>query len=117
MLRHRLMSALVLLGTMCLTPGSLQAESKTAKYRSVVTFSGGNGSSPETAIIVHAPDQISGFPSVFIYIKGHLSDYPYVIKEQREYRNNKTYEVVTLASYNWKRRQVYFDVTEFAKKK
>jgi hypothetical protein len=86
-------------------------------YRAVVTFGGGNGSSYDQAIIMHAPDTVSGFPSEFAYIKGHFSDYPYVIKEQRENRNNKTYDVVTLAAYDWRRRLVYFDISEFFKKK
>jgi len=86
-------------------------------YRAVVTFSGGNGSSYDQAIVIHATDQISGFPSEFAYIKGHFSDYPYVVKEQRESRGNKKYDVVTLRAYDWRKRVVYFDITEFFKKK
>src|SRR5512142_1286285 len=81
-------------------------------YKAIVTFGGGNGSSFEQAIIIHAPDQVSGFPSEFAFIKMHFADYPYVRKEQREKRNNKVYDVVTLAAYDWRQRVVYFDITE-----
>jgi len=96
-------------------PGSEKMVGK--DYRDVVTFGGGNGLSYNTAIIIHARDQISGFGSEFAYIKGHFRDYPYVMKERREVHNNKTYDVVTLASYNWQCCVVYFDVSEFVKKK
>jgi hypothetical protein len=97
------------------TPASLQREG--------ITLGGGDGSSFEKAIIVHAPDEVRAIVAEHEYI---LLRYRLLqlISQVRVRYKGKHYDVVTyydVVNYPpvpiWKKRVFYFDMSNYYKKK
>jgi hypothetical protein len=77
-----------------------------------IRFSGGDGSSFATAIIVHAPNNVSGVRAEYDYIKARYPGYRF-ISQALENRGGKVYDLMTFVSADGKKRVLYFEITRF----
>jgi hypothetical protein len=77
-----------------------------------ISFRGGDGSSFESAIIIHAPDNASGVRAEYDYIKRRYPGYRFVGQALAN-RSGKVYDIMTFFSADGKKRVLYFDITQF----
>lgn len=76
------------------------------------TFSGGNGSSYKTAIVVHASSEATGVPAEYAYIKAHYPGYRF-ISQGLSFEHGKSYDIMTFADSHGKKHVLYFDISEY----
>jgi hypothetical protein len=76
------------------------------------TFSGGNGSSYKTAIVVHASSEVTGVPAEYAYIKAHYPGYRF-ISQGLSFEHGKSYDIMTFADSHGKKHVLYFDISEY----
>jgi hypothetical protein len=95
----------------CQTPPSTVTASAPAASRGV-TFSGGNGSSFETAIVVNARDEISGVRSEYDYIRARYPGYRFISQALAPH-GGKTYDIMTFKSADGKKHVLYFDISKY----
>ena len=110
-----LLAALALVA--CETPTTSTRPAQTGGLRppgpaKPVTFSGGNGSSYKTAIVVHASDEKSGVHSEYEYIRAHYPGAQFR-GQVLALENGKSYDVMTFLDGSGKKRVLYFDIGEY----
>jgi hypothetical protein len=76
------------------------------------SFSGGDGSSPETAVIVHARSESVGVRAEYEWIREH---WPGSRRGKQALlgKNNRFYDSLTITDSAGQVRTVYFDITEY----
>ena len=77
-----------------------------------VSFSGGDGSSLEKAIIVKAPNEQSGVHAEHEYIRQH---YPGSKEGRQSLQNAKSraYDVMEITTADGKKKTIYFDINAY----
>ena len=95
----------------CQAPTSSSTVSASAATGGV-TFSGGNGSSFETAIVVNARDEISGVRSEYDYIRARYPGYHFMSQALAPH-GGKTYDIMTFKSADGKKHVLYFDISKY----
>lgn len=76
------------------------------------SFSGGDGSSPETAVIVHARSETIGIRAEYEWLREH---WPGSRRGKQALlgKNNRFFDALTITDSAGQVRTVYFDVTEY----
>ncbi len=76
------------------------------------SFSGGDGSSLEKAIIIKAPNEMSGVHAEHEYIRQH---YPGSKEGTQSVQNAKgrVYDTIEITTANGKAKTIYFDITAY----
>jgi hypothetical protein len=76
------------------------------------SFSGGDGSSPEKAVIVHARSESVGIRAEYEWIRQH---WPGSRRGKQALlgKNNRFYDSLTITDSAGQERTVYFDITEY----
>lgn len=75
------------------------------------SYAGGDGSSFEKAIIIHASDEKSGVDAEYAYLKKHFPDYVTQSQSLKEH-NGKAYDVLEFRTAG-KKRVIHFDISSF----
>ena len=85
-----------------------------AKKKTIVTgsYSGGDGSSFENAVIINEIHDSRGVDDEYAWIKIH---YPYATNNGQalEYNGKKPYDILTITTRDNKTISVYFDISKF----
>ncbi len=76
--------------------------------RKFVSSKGGEGSSFNKPIYIHAADWSSGVQSEFAYAKAHFPGAK-VLTRNRQYTADKTFDILTLQMPSGEKRLLYFD--------
>ena len=80
-----------------------------------VSFAGGDGSSFEKAIVMKAPDMVTGVLAEHSYIAKHYPGYQRGT-QRMEQKDSKTFDIVEFTTGEGQKRTLYFDITSFADK-
>ncbi len=77
-----------------------------------ISFSGGDGSSQATAIIVKAPDEMSGVHAEHAYLRQH---YPGSTEGAQAVLHSKgrDYDTVEITTADGKTKTIWFDITSY----
>lgn len=82
-----------------------------------VTFQGGSGDTPATAVIIRgAADGVAGVAAEYQYLRGKFGqrDRDWRLKKQELLQENgRVFDVMRLELTDGSRRTLYFDITEF----
>jgi len=76
------------------------------------SFSGGDGSTLDAAVIVHASDETVGIRAEYAWIKEHWSG-SRPGKQGLVTQNNRLYDALTITDKAGQERTLYFDITEY----
>ena len=76
------------------------------------SFSGGDGSTLNGAVIVHARDEAVGIRAEYAWIKEHWPGSQRG-KQGLITKNNKLYDALTITDTAGQERTLYFDITEY----
>jgi hypothetical protein len=76
------------------------------------SFSGGDGSSPETAVVVHARSESLGIRAEYEWLAEH---WPGSRRGKQTLlgKNNRFYDSLTITDSSGRERTVFFDITEY----
>lgn len=98
----------------CETPSSTTNTSglRPAGPSKPVTFGGGDGSSYEKAIVVHASGESTGVHSEYDYIKAHYPGYHFISQALVNHKE-KAYDVMTFTDAHGKKHVLYFEISEY----
>jgi hypothetical protein len=77
-----------------------------------VSYSGGDGSSFAKAIVIKAPDEVSGLNAEYTYISIHYGRYEKVI-QGLSLMKERTFDIITFKTSDGKKHTLYFDITDF----
>lgn len=78
------------------------------------TIGGGSGSSPKTAIVVHASSAAVGIRAQDAYLRAHYPGYRFV-GHAFALNNGRWYDIVLFTDARGKKRSLYFDISEYFK--
>ena len=97
-----------------LTIGFIACLSLRAAYaeQPAVSYAGGDGSSLEKAVIIKAPDEVSGLNAEQTYISSHYGRYKTVI-QGLELKKEHRFDIITFKTSDGKEHTLYFDITDF----
>ena len=76
------------------------------------SFTGGDGSTLNAAVIVHARDEAAGIRAEYAWIKEHWPGSRRG-KQGLITKNNRLYDALTITDTAGQERTVYFDITEY----
>jgi len=76
------------------------------------SFSGGDGSTLNAAVIVHARDEAVGIRAEYAWIKEHWPGFRRG-KQGLITENNRLYDALTITDSASQERTLYFDITEY----
>lgn len=89
---------------------------KTYSFDELVKYSGGDGSSPENAVIITAPISPIGVHAEYDYLRSKYGrqnvDFQ-VMSQSLEFSDNKHYDVITIKLSDGSMKEIYFDITSF----
>jgi hypothetical protein len=102
--------ALVVL--VAISAASLQLFAAHAPQDAGYSFSGGDGSTLNAAVIVHARDETVGIRAEYAWIKEHWPGSRRG-KQGLITKNNKLYDALTITDTAGQERTLYFDITEY----
>ena|ERR1700730_5934467 len=77
-----------------------------------VSYSGGDGSSFEHAIIVKAPNEQTGVPAEYAYIARHYPGY-HRRSQSLLGHGKRAFDVLEFTTKEGKKKTLYFDITSF----
>jgi hypothetical protein len=77
---------------------------------------GGSGSSPKTAIVIHASSAAIGIRAQDGYLKAHYPGYRFV-GHAFTFHNGRWYDIVLFTDARGRKRSLYFDISEYFKAK
>ena len=77
-----------------------------------VEFKGGDGSSPENAIVIVGANQVSGVGAEHRWLRNHYQEYR-LISQALIRRGDQTYDVMEFETKSAERKTVYFNITGF----
>lgn len=77
-----------------------------------ITYSGGDGSSLEKAIVIHGATEQTGVDAEYNYLGKHFPGY-HQGKQSLISHENRRYDVLEFTTANGAKMTIYFDITEF----
>ncbi len=77
-----------------------------------VSYSGGDGSSLEKAVVIKAPNEVSGLKAEQTYISIHYGRYEQVM-QGLELKKGRRFDMITFKTEDGKEHTLYFDITGF----
>jgi hypothetical protein len=77
-----------------------------------VSYAGGDGSSLEKAIVIKAPDEVSGLNAEQTYISNHYGRYQQVT-QGLSLMKGRRFDMITFKTSDGKEHTLYFDITGF----
>jgi hypothetical protein len=80
--------------------------------QSAVSYTGGDGLSLEKAIVIKAPDEVSGLNAEQKYISTHYGRYKTVMQGP-ELKKARRFDIITFKTDDGKEHTLYFDITGF----
>ena len=79
---------------------------------SKVSYSGGDGSSFETAIVVHGATEQTGVDAEYNYLAKHYPGY-HRGKQSLTSHEKRNFDILEFTTADGKKMLIYFDITEF----
>jgi hypothetical protein len=76
------------------------------------SFSGGDGSSLNAAVIVHAADESAGLLAEHAWIREHWPNSK-LGRQELLTKNNRPYDALTITDSSGKEHTLYFDISEY----
>jgi hypothetical protein len=76
------------------------------------TYSGGDGSSLENAVVVHAPSESVGVAASYKWIRDHLPG-SRVTKQGLVTNGGRAYDSMEVVTESGEKRTIYFDISEY----
>jgi hypothetical protein len=111
MMKRFILLAVVVLSSACQTAPL----GPTPPLPAGVSFGGGDGSSFETAILVHAQKEDSGVQSEYAWLAQHYPGYR-MGQQSLQTHGGREYDVLEITTRDGTRKEVYFDISEFSQK-
>ena len=119
-MRHRvLVFGMILIGVGgCFSarqPSSVPSSNPGAVSPPGIQYGGGDGSSMEKAILVTgAKGQGDGVHAEYQWLKQHFPDYKLTTQSEIMSADGKSYDLMEISTAEGKKREIWFDITNFA---
>ena len=78
-------------------------------------YSGGNGLSKETAVVLGAKSSYSGVPSEYAWIRHHYPGSKPLLQSLTPWDNEKRYDIIEIATKDGDKVVLWFDISEMYK--
>jgi len=77
-----------------------------------VSYTGGDGSSFEKAVVIHGANELTGVDAEYDYLAQHYPGY-HRGKQSLSFHGKRHFDVLEFTTAGGKKRTIHFDITEF----